>query len=109
MLAVGGFGSLVVGDEDEGVGNDVGERVHRVGDEALRMRNEADDELHGGEHDIDRDANPGNAPALAKALLGLRAGAAGEVWIACGSGFARHRGGLYSLPRIVSPRPRWAA
>ena len=66
----GGFAALAVGVEHKAIGDDVRQRVHGVGNQTLRMRHPADDDLHYREDKIDADADPGDAPAFGMAQFG---------------------------------------
>jgi hypothetical protein len=65
---IGSFGTLAVGPQYEGIGDDVGERMHRVGDQADRVGDQADDDLHRRQYQIDADADPGDSLAGGEAL-----------------------------------------
>ena len=64
--------AVPVGDEYHEVGNEVRERVDAVGDEALRLGDEADRNLRHGEHGVDADADPGALHRLGVAVVVTR-------------------------------------
>jgi hypothetical protein len=107
VVGVGGFRALAVGEQHEGVGDDVRQRVHGVGDQALRVGDQADHDLHRGQHDIDADADPGDALAFPKREPGPVSTSTcrrfGHRVVTVG--FAGHCGRVYSNTRILSPCP----
>ena len=72
VIGIRGFRPLAVGEQHEAVGNNVRQRMHGIRDQALRVRGEADHQLHAGQHDVDSDADPGDALTLLKTCVTLR-------------------------------------
>jgi hypothetical protein len=104
VVGIRRFGALAVGHQHEGIGNDVRQRMHGVGNQALRVGDQAHHDLHHGQHNVHADADPGNALALGKTRAGagvdLDVSQIGHVVVV---GFAGHCGRVYSLPPFYNP------
>lgn len=73
MVGIGRLRALAIGVEHEGIGDDVGQGMHRIRNQCLGMGDPADDELHRGQHQIDHDTDPGNAAAFDVTGMGFAA------------------------------------
>ena len=98
--AADAFRALAVGIQHKGIGNDVGQCMHRIRDQALRMGNEADHQLHRRQQHIDDHADPGDPLTVGKALAGVDDVVAIQQIV----GFALHGGKLYFEPLHFSLR-----
>jgi len=61
VVRVGCFLDMAVGQQHDEVGDQIGRRMNTVRDQALRLRENADDDLGGGEHHVHAHAHPGAA------------------------------------------------
>jgi hypothetical protein len=59
MPLVGRILAVMGGEKNQEVTDEIGKRMQSVGDQALRMRNDAGGHLRGGQEDIDHHADPG--------------------------------------------------
>gem|GEM_PF-4075038 len=61
VVRVGCFLAMPVGQQHDEVGDQIGRRMNTVRDQALRLGENADDDLRGGEHHVHAHAHPGAA------------------------------------------------
>ena len=77
MVGVGLLAGLMARQQHDEVGQQVGQRMHAVGDQALRMRHQAGQDLCAAQAHVDHHADPGAARGRASVFGGDQGGIVG--------------------------------